>query len=87
VALYCSISYCCSSRVSSRSCRYYSIVSCLAWVLSGVILPLFQLSRIRDPKSDKSVSTGISETIIVSYPFPLSAVLGPPGTFSLGAMF
>jgi hypothetical protein len=56
-------------------------------VSSGVVLPLFRLSRVRDPESDKSVSTGVSETIIVSRPFPLSAVLRPPGTFGLGAMF
>jgi hypothetical protein len=56
-------------------------------VLLGVVLPLFQLSRVRDPKSNKSISTNISETIIVSRPFPLSAMLRPLGTFSLGAMF
>jgi hypothetical protein len=63
------------------------MVSYLAWVLLGVVLPLFWLLRVRDPKSNKSISTGVSETIIVSCPFPLSAVLGPLGTFSLGAMF
>jgi hypothetical protein len=52
------------------------MVSYLAWVLLGVVL-----------SSDKSVSTGVSETMIVSCPFPLSAVLGPLGTFGLGAMF
>jgi hypothetical protein len=51
------------------------------------MLPLFRLLRVRDPKSDKSISTGVSETIIVSCSFSLSAVLGPLGTFSLGAMF
>ena len=54
---------------------------------SGVVLPLFRLLRVRDPESDKSVSTSVSKTMIVSYSFPLSAVLGPPGTFGLGAMF
>jgi hypothetical protein len=76
VALYCSVSYCHSSRVSFKSCRYCSIVGYLAWVSSGVMLP-----------SNKSVSTSVSETIIVSRPFSLSAVLRPPGTFGLGAMF
>jgi hypothetical protein len=52
------------------------MVGCSAWVLLGVVSP-----------SDKSVSTNVSETMIVSCPFPLSAVLGPPGTFGLGAMF
>jgi hypothetical protein len=56
-------------------------------VSSGVVSPLFWLSRVRDPKSNKFVSTGVSETMIVSCPFSLSAVLGPLGTFSLGAMF
>jgi hypothetical protein len=56
-------------------------------VLLRVILPLFWLSRVRDPKSNKSISISVSETIIVSYSFPLSAVLRPLGTFSLGAMF
>jgi hypothetical protein len=63
------------------------MVSCLAWVLLGVILSLFWLLRVRDPKSNKSISTNVSETIIVSRPFPLSAVLRPPGIFGLGAMF
>jgi hypothetical protein len=49
--------------------------------------PLFWLLRVRDPESDKSISTSVSKTIIVSYSFPLSAVLGPLGTFGLGAMF
>jgi hypothetical protein len=56
-------------------------------VSSGVVLPLFRLLRVRDPKSNKSISISVSETIIVSYPFPLSAVLRPPGTFGLGAIF
>ena len=51
------------------------------------MLPLFWLLRVQDPKSNKSISTNISETIIVSRPFPLSAMLGPLGTFGLGAMF
>jgi hypothetical protein len=87
VALYCSISYYYSSRVSSKSCQYCSIVGYLAWVSLGVVLPLFWLLRVRDPKSNKSISTGVSEIIIVFRPFSLSAVLGPPGIFGLGAMF
>jgi hypothetical protein len=56
-------------------------------VLLGVVLPLFWLLRVRDPKFNKSVFTSVSKTIIVSCPFPLLAVLGPPGTFGLGAIF
>jgi hypothetical protein len=75
VALY-SVSCCRSSRVSSKSCRYCSMVGCSAWVSLGVVSP-----------SDKSVFTGVSEIMIVFRPFSLSAVLGPPGTFGLGAIF
>jgi hypothetical protein len=76
VALCYSVSCCHSSRVSSKSCRYCSMVGYLAWVLLGVVLPF-----------NKSISISVSETIIVFRPFSLLAMLGPLGTFSLGAMF
>jgi hypothetical protein len=56
-------------------------------VLLGVVLPLFWLLKVRDPKSNKSISINVSKTIIVFYSFSLSAVLGPLGTLGLGAMF
>jgi hypothetical protein len=46
VALCYFVSCCRSSRVSFRSCRYCSMVGCSAWVLLGVVLPLFRLLRV-----------------------------------------
>jgi hypothetical protein len=63
------------------------MIGYLAYILLGVILPLFWLLRVRDPEFNKSISTSVSEIIIVFYPFPLLAMLGPLGIFGLGAMF
>jgi hypothetical protein len=63
------------------------VVGYSPWVLLGVVLPLFRLLRVRDPKFNKSISTSVSKTIIVSCSFSLSAMLRPLGAFGLSTMF